>query len=305
MSTHDTNTDDTNENLLLQYFDSMENPTLEHFVEAEICKLTHPKEIDIKRYWTRKYKLVAESLNKKIVLGNPNWYQAIIELTNKHYAVTNTSVSSEITVLHQTLNQNSPTSLKSRHSLIIETNHVVNTENEDLLPKTSGKRNSTAEIQQLSSTTSTSPQSSTESTNKRRKKVKEYLCGNGVISTIELKESCDQFRSEVIEHTKAGSLEIYLQELALNCIFLIDGLECETSSCLQYGFDEEEWGVMLKEVNELYPVRSLDDNVMKTIFEFAEAGDTDFGHCRSIIKKIPDDFIGDDNSTLKVTNHEV
>ncbi|KAG2221185.1 hypothetical protein INT45_007762 [Circinella minor] len=92
---------------------------------------------------------------------------------------------------------------------------------------------------------------------------------------------------------------------ALNCIFLIDGLECEASSRLQYGFDEEEWGAMLEEVKELYPVRSLNDDVVKTIFKFAEAGDTDFGRCRSIIKKIPDDIIGDDNSCIELSMYNI
>ncbi|KAG2215407.1 hypothetical protein INT45_010427 [Circinella minor] len=111
-----------------------------------------------------------------------------------------------------------------------------------------------------------------------------YLSGNGIPSVV-LKEHCDQwiinttpiterflkFRNETMEHAKEGVLKTYQEELALNCIFLIDGVECAPNSRLHYGFDEEEWDCMLKEVNDLYPMKSLADDVIFSIVQFAQA----------------------------------
>ncbi|KAI7850497.1 hypothetical protein BDC45DRAFT_572991 [Circinella umbellata] len=149
-----------------------------------------------------------------------------------------------------------------------------------------------------------------------RKKLK-YLSING-ISSIGLKEHCHlwrinttsiterflQFRSDTIERAKDSVLDTYQQELALNCIFLIDDLECVPGSRLRYGFDQEEWDCMVEEVKDLYPIKSLNDDLTSLILQFARAGDEDFNSCKKIIKAMPIDA-ADDNLCIEFSMNRI
>ncbi|KAI7853080.1 hypothetical protein BDC45DRAFT_606962 [Circinella umbellata] len=198
-------------------------------------------------------------------------------------------------------------------------NEKENENASDLLAKVLGKRkerngalgtiSSTCTPPCSSTLSSSSIKASTASTNRRRKALKTYITENepptinlngdceksrwarsiSLVNGVSVTERLLQYRNQAIEYAKEGLLETYQEELALNSIILIDGVECAPNSRLQYGFSHEEWDRMLKECKDLYPVENLELDVKSTIFKFAEVGNKDFNSCKNIIKELPDD----------------
>ncbi|KAI8146886.1 hypothetical protein BJV82DRAFT_596837 [Fennellomyces sp. T-0311] len=152
---------------------------------------------------------------------------------------------------------------------------------------------------------SSSNSASTDSTNKRRRKITNFLSGKGsqviqlgpntdkwVVNENEITVALLKFRAGVIERAQRGTLTTYQEELAINCIFVIDGLNSVyPSSELMYGFDDNTWQAMVDECNSRYPLQQLSDATEAALLKFAKAGKRKFADCTSTVNIITNEYI--------------
>ncbi|KAI7852656.1 hypothetical protein BDC45DRAFT_184504 [Circinella umbellata] len=73
----------SHKNLLAKYFNCTENPTLEHFVSTHVSQIIHPKDLNIKQYWSGQYKTATKNAKKPFVQGEPDWYDAHFQSIQK------------------------------------------------------------------------------------------------------------------------------------------------------------------------------------------------------------------------------
>ncbi|KAI9498489.1 hypothetical protein BDB00DRAFT_867638 [Zychaea mexicana] len=63
--------------------------------------------------------------------------------------------------------------------------------------------------------------------------------------------------SQSLQKAKAGQLISIHEELSLNCIILVDGMDSLSSSDLEYRFEAATWELMVKECRDRYTVDDL------------------------------------------------
>ncbi|KAG2223554.1 hypothetical protein INT45_000874 [Circinella minor] len=113
-----------------------------------------------------------------------------------------------------------------------------------------------------------------------------------VINEVNITKNFIEYREASVEKARNGTLVSIHEELSLNCIFLIDGINCESNACLIYGLDEDIWKEMITQCDAPYEIKDLSIDTTNCINQFAKAARKEFPKCKSIIKQLPDDLFG-------------
>ena len=66
---------------------------------------------------------------------------------------------------------------------------------------------------------------------------------------------------------------------SLNCIFLIDGINCASNARLVYGLEEDVWEEMIKQCDTRYIIKDLPMDTTTCITEFAKVAIIFFFKC--------------------------
>ncbi|KAI9482606.1 hypothetical protein BDB00DRAFT_943248 [Zychaea mexicana] len=249
--------------------------SLKSFIEENsdiIDKFSRGEDVDVRRFWNSKFtELVTERGIKNFRKDQPDWdavrspFKKALPKSRKR-----ASSSSSISSATASSSSSSPSSLPP----------------------------------QCESSNSNSVKSSTESTTKRRKKITIALTEHvepvvlhestdkWVVGEVPVTEKLLEYRDLSIEKGKEGMLDAYQEEMSINGIFLIDGLESVyPSSSLEYGFDEQTWELMVEECNGRYPVEELSDSVIKALSQFEKAAHKNLNSCSAIADKVDSTFI--------------
>ncbi|KAI9497237.1 hypothetical protein BDB00DRAFT_805617 [Zychaea mexicana] len=171
---------------------------------------------------------------------------------------------------------------------------------------------STSAAASASISNGTTPTTSTDSTNKRRKKLTDYLVENSApvitlhegiakweVAGVTISEKLLDYRQATIVKAESKCLDTYQEELSINSIFLFDAIHSVyPSSCLEYGFKSATWEAITEECHELYPLEQLSDSIEATISKFAKAAKRKYAQCTEIIDSIPHGG-GDDTRCIK------
>ncbi|KAI9497240.1 hypothetical protein BDB00DRAFT_805634, partial [Zychaea mexicana] len=147
----------------------------------------------------------------------------------------------------------------------------------------------------------TTPTTSIDSTNKRRKKLTNYLVENSApvitlheviakweVAGTTISEKLLEYRQATIVKAESKCLDTYQEEFSVNSIFLLNAIHSiYPSSCLEYGFKSAMWEAITEECHELYPLEQLSDSIEATISKFAKATKRKYAQCTEIIDSIP------------------
>ncbi|KAG2219319.1 hypothetical protein INT45_003141 [Circinella minor] len=236
---------------------------------------------DYKAFWSRLFGKVVNKFNIETVRVRADWKYVVAKISGEDRSSNLTSSTS---------------SFKKP----IENSRKRNFSS----PSSSSTSTSNNNFDSTSSNNRTIGSSSTESTTKRRKKITAALT-EGVekvvlepstekwfVGNVPVTERLLEFRELCIKKGKKGMLETYQEELSINGIFLIDGLDCVyPSSKLEYDLDEETWSLMIEECAARYPTEELNEETSKILRNFEKAGQTNFTLCSKIADGLESEMI--------------
>ncbi|KAI9251767.1 hypothetical protein BDA99DRAFT_541180 [Phascolomyces articulosus] len=116
------------------------------------------------------------------------------------------------------------------------------------------------------------------------------------VGEVEAVKKFLEYRAQSIVKAKAGQSISVHEELSLNCIILVDGMNSLDSSDLEYGFESATWESMVKECQDRYEIDDLPAETELAITTITKAARQDFSRVDSSIKKLPD---GDDKGLIE------